>query len=98
MTPAQAQALADSIYTVTADISDKAGNPATEATQIITVTESVDDWTGAAGNGNWATAGNWDNGVPTSAMTAKLNLGGTFTVTSSSSVTVNGLISTPTQH
>ena len=78
VTPAQAQALADGIYTVTADVSDKAGNPATEATQAITVTESVDDWTGAAGNGNWATAGNWDNGVPTSAMTAKLNLGGTL--------------------
>ena len=37
VTPAQALALADGSYTVTADVSDAAGNSATEATRVITV-------------------------------------------------------------
>jgi Bacterial Ig-like domain len=41
ITKAQAQALADGTYTVTADISDKAGNPATEATKTISVDETT---------------------------------------------------------
>ena len=39
VTAAQAQALADGSYTVKADVSDAAGNPATEATQTLTVDE-----------------------------------------------------------
>jgi len=41
VTPAQAQALADGSYTVKADVSDAAGNPATEVTQTITVDETT---------------------------------------------------------
>jgi hypothetical protein len=41
VTQAQAQALADGSYTVKADVSDAAGNPATEATQAITVDETA---------------------------------------------------------
>ena len=39
MTAAQAQALADGSYTVKADVSDLAGNPATQATHSLTVDE-----------------------------------------------------------
>jgi hypothetical protein len=41
VTPAQAQALADGSYTVTANVSDQYGNPATEAVQTITVRETA---------------------------------------------------------
>ncbi len=40
LTSAQAQALADGSYTVTADVSDRAGNPAPEATHTLTVDEN----------------------------------------------------------
>ncbi len=56
---------------------------------------SEDDWTGTAGNGNWATSGNWSNGLPNSTTTAVIDVGGT-TVTSSGSVTVAELISIST--
>ena len=54
-----------------------------------------DDWINASG-GDWSTASNWDNGVPTSTTTAELNVSGTYTVISSASVTVNELISIST--
>src|ERR1019366_6344511 len=41
VTPVQAQALADGSYTVKADVSNAAGNPAVEATQPITVAETA---------------------------------------------------------
>src|ERR1019366_550139 len=41
VTPVQAQALADGSYTVKADVSNAAGNPAVEATQTITVAETA---------------------------------------------------------
>src|ERR1019366_962208 len=65
VTQAQAQALADGTYTVTADVSDAAGNPALEATQSITVAENarVDTWTGNTSN-NWSDSGNWNPRVP----------------------------------
>jgi RHS repeat-associated protein/uncharacterized repeat protein (TIGR01451 family) len=34
---------------------------------------STDTWTGLAGDGNWATAGNWSNGVPTSSSDVVIN-------------------------
>src|SRR5258706_154026 len=40
VTAAQAQALANGSYTVKANVSDLAGNPATQATQAITVDET----------------------------------------------------------
>ena len=45
VTPAQAQALAAGNYTVTADVSDAAGNPAVEATQAIAVTKAAAAYT-----------------------------------------------------
>ena len=85
VTPGQAQALADGSYSVKADVSNHAGNAATEAIQALIVDETDDHWTGGAG-GNWATASNWASGVPTSTMTARLDFPGTYTVTSSSNV------------
>src|SRR4029077_103210 len=41
VTKAQAQGLADGTYTVKADVSDVAGNPATEATHSLTVDETA---------------------------------------------------------
>ena len=87
--------LPDGSYTIKADVSDGVGNQAPEASQALTVDETDDHWTGGAG-GNWATASNWASGVPTSTMTARLDFPGTYTVTSSSNVTINGLSSIPT--
>jgi Bacterial Ig-like domain len=41
VTKTQATALADGNYTVTADVSDKAGNPAIEATRVLTVDQDI---------------------------------------------------------
>ena len=41
VTPAQAQALADGVYTVTADVSDVAGNPAHQATSSVVRTNDA---------------------------------------------------------
>jgi hypothetical protein len=53
VTKAQAQALADGSYTVTADVSDAAGNAATEATQAITVDKSAPTIGGAGNTITW---------------------------------------------
>ena len=95
VTPTQALALADGAYTVKADVSNKAGNLAVEASQALVIDETDDHWTGGAG-GNWSTASNWASGLPTSTMNARLDFSGTYTVTSSSNVTINGLSSIPT--
>ena len=87
--------LADGAYTVKADVSNKAGNLAVEASQALVIDETDDHWTGGAG-GNWSTASNWASGSPTSTMNARLDFSGTYTVTSSSNVTINGLSSIPT--
>src|SRR5262249_5126461 len=56
---AQAQVLADGSYTVTADVSDAAGNPANEARQSVTVAQ-IDHWIRlGSGNWFWGTTSNW---------------------------------------
>ncbi len=70
---------------------DSFGNKATQQTIAVTATNE-DDWTGAAGDGNWATPGNWSNGVvPNASMTAVLGPAGTYPVTSSGDVAVAAL-------
>ena len=74
------------IYNVT--ISDGHGGSVTQpVTLIITGAEHRTDWNSAA-NGNWETAANWSDGVPSSTMAALIAAAGatdyTVTVTSSS--------------
>jgi len=42
---------------------------------------AIDTWTGAAGNGDWFTAGNWSSGVPGSADDAVFNAAATVKLT-----------------
>src|SRR5262249_48059530 len=53
-----------------------------------------DDWIALAGN--WATGTNWSNGLPGPATTALINRAGTYTVTSSGTVTIDTLSSIQT--
>jgi hypothetical protein len=64
VTPAQAQALVDGLYTVKADVSDSAGNPAVPAIQALTVNETVP---GAPSAPHLAPAS--DSGVPGDSIT-----------------------------
>ena len=87
---------ADSNTTTTFTLSDLSSAGTSASNNSITVTDTNEDvWINASG-GDWSTASNWDNGVPTSTTTAELNASGTYTVTSSASVTVNELISIST--
>jgi VCBS repeat-containing protein len=62
------------IYNVT--ISDGHGGTVTQpVTLIITGAEQRTDWNSAA-NGNWETAANWSDGVPTSTMAALIAAAG----------------------
>jgi hypothetical protein len=53
--------------------------------------DTFDHWINTAG-GNWATAINWGNGVPTATLAADVDASGTYTVTISSSDTAYGLL------
>ena len=79
MSSADATALNDGTYTVTASVSDAAGNPATPATQTLTVHEHTDNWTSAS-NGNWS-SNHWSNGVPTAGTDVLIDLAGAYTIT-----------------
>ena len=78
VTGAQATALADGTYTVTASVSDAAGNSAT-ATQTLTVEEETDTWENGS-NGDWSAASHWSNGVPTTDTDVAINVPGTYTI------------------
>ena len=83
--------------TVTAN-NTTSGEVGSSVPQTIAVTAqnpNQDDWINPLG-GDWATASNWDNGVPISTTIAELNASGTYTVTNSGTVTVAELISTAT--
>ena len=68
----------------------------TTATSTLSVTNE-DDWTGATGDGNWTTPGNWSNGViPNASTTAVLGPAGIYPVTSSGTLTAAELITTST--
>ena len=76
---------------MTLNATDSLGNSATQ--QAIAV--NPDNWIG--GTGNWTTTSDWSlSAVPTSAQTADLGASGSYTVSSSGTVTVSGLVSTPT--
>ncbi|HEX5445416.1 MAG TPA: hypothetical protein VFW87_16440, partial [Pirellulales bacterium] len=51
---------------------------------------ATDTWTGAAGDGLWSTAGNWDNGVPNNS-TDDVHIGAGANVTLSSTNVVHSL-------
>ena len=80
VTSAQATALADGSYLVTASVSDAAGNPAT-ATQTLTVDEETetDTWVNAS-NGDWSAASHWSIGVPTTNTDVVIGTPGTYTI------------------
>jgi hypothetical protein len=78
VTSAQATALADGSYTVTASVSDAAGNSAT-ATRALTVDEETDTWVSAS-NGNWSAASHWSDGVPTANTDVVIGTPGTYTI------------------
>ena len=68
---------ADSNTTTTFTLSDLSSAGTSASNNSITVTDTnEDDWINASG-GDWSTASNWDNGVPTSTTTAELNASGT---------------------
>src|SRR5262249_46519477 len=52
---------------------------------------AADHWINSAG-GDWATAANWGNGVPTANLAADIDASGTYTVTISSADTTYGLL------
>src|SRR5262249_35897362 len=71
--------------------SDNNGNPgAGGATANFTV-DTFDHWINSAG-GNWATAANWGNGVPSANLAADIDASGTYTVTISSADTAYDLL------
>ena len=79
VTSADATALRDGTYTVTASVADAAGNPATPATRTLIVDEDeADHWIG--GNGNWSSS-HWSNGVPDANSDAVVDAAGASTVT-----------------
>jgi FecR protein/Bacterial Ig-like domain len=78
VTGAQATALAEGSYMVTASVSDAAGNSAT-ATRTLTVDEETDTWVSAS-NANWSAASHWSNGVPTNNTDVVINVPGTYTI------------------
>ena len=79
VTSADATALANGTYTVTASVADAAGNQATPATRTLIVDEDeADHWTG--GNGNWS-SNHWSKGVPTANSDAVVDAVGASTVT-----------------
>src|SRR5262249_2982870 len=71
--------------------SENNGNPgAGGATANFTV-DTFDHWINSAG-GDWATAANWGNGVPTANLAADIDASGTYRVTISSADTTCGLL------
>ena len=85
-----------SSLTIAATTTGAEAGTTTESYTLTVNNPNQDNWTGGAGDGNWSTPGNWDKGVPTSTMTADLDAAGTYTVSSSGTVTIAGLISTST--
>src|SRR5262249_45846783 len=76
--------------------SENNGNPGTGgATANFTVdtfiVDTFDHWIKSAG-GDWATAANWGNGVPSANLAAGIDAGGSYTVTISSADTTDGLL------
>src|SRR6266567_4492820 len=84
VTPAQAQALADGSYTITANVSDPAGNPAPQASQTFTVAETLPKVTISATDGdgdNVITSTEAQGGVTLSGNVTGLAANSTFTIT-----------------
>jgi hypothetical protein len=69
-------------FLVTSDPSGKA--------EVVYTTATEDSWVNTLG-GAWTTGSNWTGGVPTSATTAVIDIGGTYTVTISGDVAANTL-------
>ena len=90
LSEAQLLALPSGIYTFQAGVSDQNGNAATPASQIVTVTRSL-EWVATSG-GDWAQGSNWSGGVaPTAVDNATVDLTGSYSVTVSSADKVYSL-------
>ncbi len=79
--------------TVTATNTGGSGASATPQAIDVTVTPppTADNWTGGANDGEWSTAGNWNNGVPGANSEANITVTTGTTVTLNSSDTVYSL-------
>src|SRR5262249_26924238 len=86
---ADATRLNDGTYTVTAIVSDAAGNLAAPATRTLTVHEHTDNWTSTQG-ANWS-SNHWSNGVPTADTDVLIDLAGTYTITISQPAVAHSL-------
>ena len=97
VSPAIAKALVDGSYTVTADVSDAAGNPATEATQAIVVDERPTIMINPVAHGANSISGTFMDVTNVSAITVKdngttINLDGTLTINNTNDTwTLSGL-------
>src|SRR5262249_28197785 len=65
--------------------------PAAPPTGAAPTVQVFDHWINSTG-GDWATAANWGNGVPTANLAADIDASGTYTVTISSADTTYGLL------
>ena len=75
---------------VVASFTDPTTAHADQITALACTVQSLnDDWTGAAGDGNWADPNNWDEGVPISTMNALIDANGSYTVTILSATSAN---------
>jgi hypothetical protein len=67
-------------------------NDGSGGSEIVFTTSTTEDfWTNASGDGQWSTAANWSDGVPTSTSNVVIGLPGTYSVTVSGAVTANSL-------
>src|SRR5262249_50527272 len=71
--------------------SENNGNPGAGGSTASFTVDTFDHWINSTG-GNWATAANWSNGVPTASLVADFDASGTYTGTISSADTTYGLL------
>ena len=76
---------------VVATFTDALSSATDQVTALAGTVLSLDSWTGTAGDGQWSTAGNWSNGLPTSSDAVQILPSSTATITLSSSVSVGDI-------
>jgi T5SS/PEP-CTERM-associated repeat protein len=73
----------DTSITSSLSLTDTADNSFTASGNVVTVAPplTTDNWSGNAGDGDWTTTGNWDNGVPGSNSEVNITPSGSIVVT-----------------
>ena len=79
--PAMVHALSSPTGTSSASAPTVSANVAGAIAGTVHALTTTTDWTGLAGDLQWTTTGNWDNGVPTASADAVITLSGTYTIT-----------------